>query len=143
MRRREFISLLGGAAAAWPISTHAQGDRLRRIGVLMSLGQSDAEGQSRIKAFLEGLQALGWIEGCNLQIEYRWGDGSTDRIRTYAAELVRLAPEIIVGNSTPVIDTLHRETNSIPIVFVLVNDPLQITRDLVAILLVSPFLKYR
>jgi putative tryptophan/tyrosine transport system substrate-binding protein len=123
MRRREFISLLGGAAAAWPISTHAQVERLRRIGVLMSLGQSDAEGQSRIKAFLEGLQALGWIEGRNLQIDYRWGDGSTDRIRAYAAELVRLAPEIIVGNSTAVIDALHRETNSIPIVFVLLNDP--------------------
>jgi putative tryptophan/tyrosine transport system substrate-binding protein len=123
MRRREFISLLGGAAAAWPISRHAQVERLRRIGVLMSLGQSDAEGQSRIKAFLEGLQALGWIEGRNLQIDYRWGDGSTDRIRTYAAELVRLAPEIIVGNSTAVIDALHRETNSIPIVFVLLNDP--------------------
>ena len=123
MRRREFITLLGGAAAASPISTHAQGERLRRIGVLMSLGQSDPEGQVRIKAFLEGLQALGWIEGRNLQIDYRWGGGSLDQIRADAAELVRLAPEVIVGNSTAVIDALHRETNSIPILFVLVNDP--------------------
>jgi putative ABC transport system substrate-binding protein len=124
LKRREFFMLLGGAAAAWPISTHAQVERSRKIGVLMSLGQSDAEGQARIKAFLEGLQALGWIEGRNLQIDYRWGGGSTDRIRTYAAELVRLTPDAIVGNSTAVIDALHRETNSIPLIFVLVNDPI-------------------
>ena len=124
VRRREFIKLITGAAVAWPISTHAQGDRPRRIGVLMSLGQSDPGGQARIKAFLEGLEALGWIEGRNLQIDYRWGDGSTDRIRNYAAEMVQLAPEVIAGNSTAVIDALHRETNSIPIIFVLVNDPI-------------------
>lgn len=122
MRRRELLALLGGAAA-WPISTHAQGERVRRIGVLMSLGESDPEGQVRIKAFLEGLQTLGWIEGHNLHIDYRWGGGSTDRIRAYAAELVQLAPEVIIGNSTAAVDALHRETNSIPIIFVLVNDP--------------------
>jgi len=123
MKRRDFISMIG-AVSTWPLVARAQqGERVRRIGVLMSLGQSDPEGQARIKAFLEGLQALGWIEGRNLQIEYRWGGGSEDRIRAYAAELVRLAPEVIVGNSTPVIAALHRETNSIPIVFVLVNDP--------------------
>jgi putative tryptophan/tyrosine transport system substrate-binding protein len=123
VRRRELLALLG-TAAAWPISTHAQGERMRRIGVLMSLGQSDPEGQTRIKALLEGLRALGWIEGRNLQIDYRWGGGSTDRIRAYAAELVRLAPEVIVGNATAVIDALHRETTSIPIIFVLLNDPI-------------------
>jgi putative tryptophan/tyrosine transport system substrate-binding protein len=124
MKRRQFITLLGSAAASWPLAAHAQqSGRVRRIGVLMSLGQSEPEGQARIKAFLEVLQALGWIEGRNLQIEYRWGAGATDRIRDYAAELVRLAPEVIIGNSTAVIEALHHETNSIPIVFVLVNDP--------------------
>jgi putative tryptophan/tyrosine transport system substrate-binding protein len=123
MRRREFIRLLG-SGIAWPVTALAQASGMHRIGVLMSLDQSDAEGQARIKAFSEGLQALGWIEGRNLQIDYRWGGGSADRIRTYAAELVKLAPEVIVGNSTAVIDALHRETNSIPIIFVLVNDPI-------------------
>lgn len=123
MKRREFIGLLS-AAAAWPHSAYAQQpERMHRIGVLMALSESDAEGQARIKAFLEGLQALGWIEGRNLQVDYRWGAGSTDLIQTYAAQLVRLAPELIVGNSTAVIDALRRETNSIPLIFVLVNDP--------------------
>ena len=97
---------------------------MRRIGVLMSLDESEPEGRARIAAFLQGLRALGWIEGRNLQIEYRWGGGSADRIRSYAAELVRLAPEVIVGNATAVVDALHLATSSIPIVFVLANDPI-------------------
>jgi putative ABC transport system substrate-binding protein len=123
MRRRAFIAGIG-TATAWPLVVRGQGERLRKIGVAMSLERSDPEGQVRIKAFLEGLQALGWIEGRNLQIDYRWGGGSLDRIRAEAAELVRLSPEVIVGNSTAVVDALHRETNSIPIVFVLLNDPI-------------------
>jgi putative ABC transport system substrate-binding protein len=124
MRRRDFITGCAGAAAVWPVVASAQqSGRLRRIAVLMSLGESEPEGQARIKAFLQGLQALGWMEGHNLKIDYRWGDGSTDRIRSYAAELVRLAPDVIVGNATAAVDALHQATNSIPVVFVLANDP--------------------
>jgi putative ABC transport system substrate-binding protein len=124
MRRREFIAGLG-SAAAWPMLASAQQrEPMRRIGVLMSLEESEPEGQSRIKAFLQGLETLGWIEGRNLQIDYRWGAGSVDRIRTYAAELVRLSPEVIVGNATAVVDALHAATTSIPVVFVLANDPI-------------------
>jgi putative ABC transport system substrate-binding protein len=89
----------------------------------MSLGQSEPEGQARIVAFSRGLQALGWIDGRNLQIDYRWGGGSTERSRADAAELVGLSPEVLVANSTAVVDALHRATNSIPIVFVMANDP--------------------
>jgi putative tryptophan/tyrosine transport system substrate-binding protein len=121
MRRRAFIVGCAGAAV-WPILASAE--PLRRIGVLMSLEKSEPEGQARIKAFSQGLQALGWIEGQNLQIDYRWGGGSIDRVRTYAAELVRLSPEVIVGNATAVVDALHLATNSIPIVLVLSNDPI-------------------
>jgi putative tryptophan/tyrosine transport system substrate-binding protein len=124
MRRRKFIVGIAGAAA-WPVLGSAQQrEPMRRIGVLMSLEQSEPEGQARINAFLQGLQALGWIEGRNLHIDYRWGGGSVDRIRTYAAELVRLSPEVIVGNATAVVDALHLATNSIPLVFVLANDPI-------------------
>ena len=122
MQRREFITGLG-SAVAWPVLAGAQ-QPVRRIGVLMSLEASEPEGQARIKAFLQGLQALGWTEGRNLQVEYRWGGGSVDRIRTYAAELVRLSPEVIVGNATAVVDALHLATKSIPIVLVLSNDPI-------------------
>jgi len=106
------------------VASARQREPVRRIGVLMSLEESEPEGQARIKAFLQGLQALGWIEGRNLQIDYRWGGGSIDHIRTYAAELVRLSPEVIVGNATAVVDALHLATNSIPVVFVLANDPI-------------------
>jgi putative tryptophan/tyrosine transport system substrate-binding protein len=121
MRRREFIAGLG--ASAWPVMASAQQQEpMRRIGILMSLEESEPEGQARIKAFLQGLRALGWIEGRNLKIDYRWGGGSVDRIRTYAAELVQLAPEVIVA--TAVVDALHAATTSIPVVFVLANDPI-------------------
>jgi putative tryptophan/tyrosine transport system substrate-binding protein len=122
MRRREFIAGLGAATWSMPASAQ-QREPMRRIGILMSLEQSEPEGQARISAFLQGLQALGWVEGRNLQIDYRWGGGSVDLIRTYAAELVRLAPEVLVANATAVLDALHLATNSIPIVFVLANDP--------------------
>ena len=103
MKRREFITLLGGAAAAWPLAARAQqGERMRRIGVLMSLAADDPEGQARIAAFLQGLQQLGWTDGRNVRIDYRWAAGDADRIRRYAAELVALAPDVILAAGSPV-----------------------------------------
>jgi len=123
MRRREFIGGLAGAAA-WPLSVRAQQtDRMRRVGVLMGVAENEAEGQSRIKAFRQGLEDWGWAEGRNLRVDYRWAGGNIDRIRTFSAELVALAPEVIVANSTPVLATLHQMTRDIPVVFVIVNDP--------------------
>jgi putative tryptophan/tyrosine transport system substrate-binding protein len=124
MRRREFITLVGGAAVAWPVAAHAeQADQMRRVGVLMGVAQSDPEGQARIAAFRQGLSDLGWVDGRNLRIDYRWAAGDADRIRAYTAELVALAPDVLVGNGTPVLTALRDATRSIPIVFVLVNDP--------------------
>jgi len=124
MRRREFISLLGGAAAAWPLATRAQQpDRVRRIGVLMNLASDDAIGQARIAAFLQGLQQLGWTDGRNVRIETRWGASDADRIRKYAAELVTLAPDVILAAGTPTLGPLLQATRAVPIVFVHVPDP--------------------
>ena len=97
MKRREFITLLGGAAAAWPLAARAQQpERMRRIGVLMYLAADDPDSPARVAAFARGLQELGWIDGRNIQIDYRWGAGDADRIRNYAAELVALAPDVIL-----------------------------------------------
>jgi putative ABC transport system substrate-binding protein len=98
MKRRQFITLVGGAGA-WPLATQAQQpERMKRIGVLMAnYQQTDREGQARVAAFLDTFQKLGWIDGRNVQIEYRWGAGDTDRGRASAAELVRSAPDVIVG----------------------------------------------
>jgi putative ABC transport system substrate-binding protein len=124
LKRREFITLLGAAAAAWPLAARAQqGERLRRVGVLMGSAEKEPLGQARIAAFRQGLQALGWTEGRNLQIEYRWAGADIDRMRAYAAEMVRLAPQLIVVNSTPFIDAVHKATRTIPVVFVLTIDP--------------------
>jgi putative ABC transport system substrate-binding protein len=101
-RRREFISLLGGAAAAWPLAARGQqAERVRRIGVLMNLASDDAEGQARLAAFHQGLQQLGWTVGRNVQIDYRWSAGNADYIRKFAAELVALAPDVIVSTGSP------------------------------------------
>ena len=98
MKRREFITLLGGAAAAWPLAARAQQpERMRRIGVLMSTAADDPEAQARMAAFLQGLQQLGWTDGRNVRIDTRWGAGDADRIRRYAAELVALAPDVILA----------------------------------------------
>jgi putative ABC transport system substrate-binding protein len=124
MKRREFISLLGGAAAAWPLAVRAQQpERMRRIGVLMNLASDDAEGQARLAAFHQGLQQLGWTVGRNVQINYRWGAGNADRIRKFAAELVALAPDVILSAGSPSVAGLQQATRSVPIVFVLVVDP--------------------
>ena len=122
MKRREFITLLGGAAA-WPRAARAQKpERMRRIGVLMSFGAHDPEAQSRATAFENGLRQLGWVRGHNLSIEYRWADNS-DVLRTYATELVGMAPDLILVNSTPAIAALQEQHQTVPIVFTQVTDP--------------------
>src|SRR5215468_8060518 len=121
MKRREFISLLGGATA-WPLAVHAQTKQMRRIGVLMGLVASDPEAQSRVVAFEDGLQELGWVKGRNLSIEYRWaGDGSV--LHDHAAELLAMAPDLILANSTPVTTALREQSGAAPIVFTQVTDP--------------------
>jgi putative tryptophan/tyrosine transport system substrate-binding protein len=125
MRRREFITLLGGAAATWPVAGRAQQrDRVRLIGVLMGYAESDPAVQSYLAAFLAALAKLGWREGGNLRIELRWGAADSDRIRACAKELVELRPDAILGVTTPVISALARETQTIPIVFAIVIDPI-------------------
>ena len=124
MKRREFIALLGGAAAAWPVAARAQQpDRSRRIGVVMNLAADDLELQRRKRAFVEGLQQLGWTEGRNIRIDTRWGAGDADRFRQYAAELVALAPDVILVASSAVMGMTRRATRIVPIVFVQVVDP--------------------
>ena len=122
MRRREFITLLGGAAA-WPLAARAQQpERMRRIGVLMSFAANDPEAQSRAAAFENGLRQLGWVRGHNLSIEYRWAD-NPDVLRTDATELVGMAPDLILVNSTPAIAALQEQRHAVPIVFTQVTDP--------------------
>jgi len=125
MRRREFIALLGSTAAAWPIAARAQqGERMRRIGVLMPGTERDQDGQSRIAAFQQGLAKLGWIDGRNVQIDYRWAALDVDRLRTSAIELVGLRPDVLFAGNTTTLAALQRATRSIPIVFTLVADPI-------------------
>ena len=124
MRRRQFIGLLGGAAAAWPLAARAQqGERMRRIGVLTNLVADDPEAQARVGAFLQGLQELGWAVGRNMRIEYRWGAGDADRTRGYAAELVALAPDVILTSGASALAPLLQATRSVPVVFAQVPDP--------------------
>ena len=124
MRRREFITLLGSAAAAWPFDVRAQqSDGIRRIGVLMSLAADDREGQARLEAFVQGLQELGWIEGRNLRIETRWAAGEGTQGRKYALELVALAPDVILASGGSVVGPLLQATQTVPIVFTQTPDP--------------------
>ena len=124
MRRREFITLLGGAVAAWPLAARAQqGERVRRVGVLLGLVADDPAGQSRIATFQQGLQQLGWINGRNLRIETRWGGRSAADLRNYAAELVALAPDVLVATASSPAGALLQATRSVPIVFMNVPDP--------------------
>ena len=124
MKRRDFITLIGGAAA-WPLAARAQqAERVRRIGLLMGVAD-DREGQARVTALKQGLQELGWTDGRDIQIETRFGEADIGRIRTDAAELVALAPDVIVGQTTPVIRALRQATSSIPIVMAAVNDPVE------------------
>ena len=124
MQRRQFITLLGGAAAASPLAALAQqAERVRRLGVLMNLQADDSVAKARIGALQQSLQQLGWIEGRNLQIEYRWTATGDDELRRYAEELVALAPDVILGTGSPPVVALRRATRTVPIVFVLVADP--------------------
>ncbi len=123
MKRREFISLIGAAAASWPLAAGAQQhERMRRIGVLMHLAPDDLEGQSRLAAFLQGLQQLGLTDGRNVRIDTRWGASDADR-RRYAAELVAFAPDVILASTTLAMVALQHATRTVPIVFVNVADP--------------------
>src|SRR5262249_34028191 len=124
MRRREFLSLLGGAAGAWPLAARAQqGERVRRIGVLRAVGQSDPEAQLRRRAFEGNLQKLGWTEGANVTIDYRWAGGDADRIRLYATELTGMRPDVIWTSGALPLLPLKRATRTIPIVFTQIYDP--------------------
>ena len=123
MRRRECIALLG-TAAAWPLIARAQqSGGMRRIGVLMDVSETDLEGQTRITAFLQGLQQLGWTDGHNVRVDVRWAAGDAERIRKYAAQLVTLAPDVILANTSPTVAALQQATRIVPIVFVGVIDP--------------------
>ncbi len=122
--RRDFITLLGGAAASLPLAARAQQpERIRRIGVLMHLPENDPEAQARMRAFLQGLQQLGWAEGRNVRIDYRFGAADVDRARRSAAELIALAPDVIQASGTGSMAALQQATRTVPIVFAQVPDP--------------------
>ena len=124
MRRREFISLIGGGAAAWPLAARAQQtERMRRIGVLMSTAADDPEGQARIAAFQQGLQQFGWTIGRNVRIDSRWPAGDAERTRRYAEELVALAPDVVLATGSAAAAPLLQATRTVPVVFVIVPDP--------------------
>jgi putative tryptophan/tyrosine transport system substrate-binding protein len=125
MKRREFIGLVGGGVAAWPLIAKAQNTtkRTRRIGLLMGYSESDPESQSRVSIFRQAMERAGFEEGKNIQIELRWANADTKLMAQYARELVALQPDVIVANTTPVTAAIRRETKSIPIVFVIVSDP--------------------
>src|SRR5262249_31574184 len=118
LKRREFITLLGVAAVAWPLAAPAQErKRMRRGGVLMAYAANDPQVQTRNAAFLQGLQQLGWTVGTNVQIDYRWSAGNEDDTRKYAAELVALAPDVIFASGSAAVGPLRRATRTVPIVF--------------------------
>src|SRR5262245_19909965 len=124
MKRREFITLIGGAAAAWPLAAGAQqGDRVRRIGVLMAFAESDREAQSWVAAFREELSKLGWTGGRNIEIDTRWATADVESMQRFAKELVALQPDLILTSSTPATAAMLQQTRAIPIIFVWVADP--------------------
>jgi len=124
LRRRDFIILLGGAAAASPLAARPrQAERMRRIGVLMGYPEGDPQAQANITALLQGLQNLGWIEGRDVRIDYRWAGGDPDKARTFARELIAMMPDLMVSSTNQVTRILQQETRTIPIVFAFVGDP--------------------
>jgi putative tryptophan/tyrosine transport system substrate-binding protein len=124
MRRREFITLLGSAAAAWPLAAWAQQpERMRRIGVLTPFPADDAEGHARLTAFAQALQQLGWTVGQNVRVDYRWGPGNAETMRKYATELVALSPDVVLAYSSAAVPPLLEASRSVPIVFAGVADP--------------------
>ena len=119
--RRKFLATLGGAAVLWPFAARAQqGERLRRIGVLMNLAVGDPEGEARSAAFLQALQQLGWSDGRNVRIDYRWAAGDAGRFHRYAEELLALGPDVILASATPSVQALQQATRTVPIVFAIV-----------------------
>jgi putative ABC transport system substrate-binding protein len=125
VKRREFITLLGGVAAAWPLAARAQqpAERMRRIGVLMHVTENDSDGQARLAVFVEGLRELGWVEGRNVHFDIRWGLDDPNRYPRQAAELVAMTPNVLVAPTSFTLAALQRATRSVPIVFVGVIDP--------------------
>jgi putative ABC transport system substrate-binding protein len=124
MRRRDFIVLVGSAVVAWPLAARAQqGDRMRRIGVLMGYASTDPEGQALLAEFTRHLAELGWAEGRNLRIDVRWGGSNVDLLHTFAKEVIDLKPDVLLASSTPTTTALARQTQTIPIIFTLVADP--------------------
>jgi putative ABC transport system substrate-binding protein len=125
MRRRDFITLLGGAAVAWPFNARAQQpEPIRRIGFLHLLAETDPESQVQATAFRKRFDELGWIDGRDVHIDYRWGAGEVDHMQLFAQELVRLNPDVLIGITTPATAALQAETNTVPIVFAMVSDPI-------------------
>src|SRR5262245_39804243 len=122
MKRREFITLIGGAAA-WPLAARAQSERLRRVGILMPYPESDTEGQMRVRAFKQELQRLGWIEGSKIQFDERWTTDNMDFVRANAASLLELKPDVIVSSGNRVIPILKQMTREVPIIFGGAVDP--------------------
>jgi ABC-type uncharacterized transport system substrate-binding protein len=123
MRRREFMTLVGGAAATWPLPASAQSEGMRRIGVLMGIAESDPAQRSLVSAFTQALKDLGWQDGRNIQIDYRWGAGDAEKIQIFARLFVDQRPDLIVGHTTSVVAALKTQTSTIPIVFLQVSDP--------------------
>jgi putative ABC transport system substrate-binding protein len=124
MKRRDFITLVGGAAATWPLAARAQpSEKMRRIGMLMAYAESDSVAQSYVTTFTQALQQFGWVDGRNARIDYRWGAGAVERMHALAKDLVTLQPDVILCSTTPVTVAMHRQTNAIPIVFTVVSDP--------------------
>ena len=124
MTRRQLIALLGGATVAWPLAARAQqADQMRRIGVMIATAEQDSVTQSRITALRQGLQALGWREGHNIRIDYRWDIGGPEQARAAASELVALTPDVILPSTTPMLAAVRQETRLLPIVFVNLSDP--------------------
>ena len=123
MGRREFVALLGGAAA-WPVAARAQqGERMRRVGVLLNLAANDPMGQARVAAFAQGLQATGWSDGRNVRIDTRWAAADPGNYRKYAAELIALGPDVVLASTTAAVAQLQQASRTVPIVFVSAIDP--------------------
>jgi len=123
MRRRDFIKVIAGSAITWPLTTHAQQDRVRRIGVLIALGEDDPQGQQQAQTLLQSLQELGWKRGTNLEVDLRWGGTNNERIQMMAKELVAEQPDVIQVTTTPATAAVLHETRTISVVFSIVSDP--------------------